>query len=231
VKYSPEGVTQPDTPPNQLSREEREQNWRLVFDGETFDGWTGFQQSEIPRAWRVLDGTLTIPGFAGEHPSPHERGDIRTIAAFENFELRLQWALAPGGNSGIFYFVREGVADLIWKVAPEIQLLDDERHADGLHPTRRAGALYDLFEPKCNALKPSGEYNDARLVVRGAHVEHWLNGYQVVAYELDSEDWRERVTRSKFHGLKDFARVRRGHLALQDHGDEVRFRSIRIREG
>ena len=157
------------------------------------------------------------------------RGDIVTESEFADFELRLQWAVEPGANSGIFFFAREGTADRIWKTAPEVQVLDDARHKDGALPSHRAGALYDIYEPKCNALKPPGEYNDARLVVRKGHVEHWLNGYRLVEYDLDSDDFRKRVAASKFRDQPQFARVQRGRLGLQDHGDVIRFRNIRLR--
>lgn len=230
VEYSTQGLPDGlDVEPNKLSDEERRENWRLLFDGRSLKGWSGFQRSTIPSGWRAEDGALTLPKFPGEMPSS-ERGDIRTVETFDDFELRLQWAIAPGGNGGIFFFVREGVEDRIWKVAPEVQILDDARHEDGVEPSHRAGGLYDIYPPKCDALRPAGEYNDVRLVVQDGHVEHWLNGYRVAQYEIDSADFGSRVAQSKFRDMKEFAKVHRGYLALQDHGDEVRFRSIRIRK-
>lgn len=215
---------------NKLSGEEQKEHWRLLFDGKTLQGWAGFQRSTIPPAWRVEQGVMMlVPNPPGKTP-PEERGDIRTVDAFGNFELRLQWAIAPGGNSGIFFFVREGVEERIWRTAPEMQVLDDTRHSDGRLLTHRAGALYDIYPPKCSALKPVGEYNDVRLVVRDGHVEHWLNGYKIVEYDLDSAEFAAQVAGSKFKSAPLFAKVHRGQLGLQDHADEVRFRSIRIRE-
>lgn len=230
LAYSTQGLsTGPGAKPNTLSNEEHKENWGLLFDGKSAKGWSGFQRSTIPSGWRVEQGALMLPRFAGEMPSS-ERGDIRTVEAFDNFELRLQWAIASGGNSGIFFFVREGVEDRIWKVAPEIQILDDARHEDGMKPSHRAGGLYDIYPPTCDALRPAGEYNDMRLVVRGRHVEHWLNGYRVAQYELDSKEFSSRVGLSKFREMSAFAKVHSGYFALQDHGDEVRFRNIRIRK-
>ena len=229
VPYSTEGLHAAGVQPNALSNAEREEGWRLLFDGGSLKGWSGFQRPDIPLVWQVRDGALTLAKLAGDKPGP-ERGDLRTIDAFGDFELRLQWAVAPGGNSGVFFFVREGVDQRIWRAAPEMQLLDDPRHRDGLLESHRAGALYDIYPPKCNALKAPGEYNDSRLLVRGGRVEHWLNGYRVVEYELDSDDFKARVARSKFRDAPHFATERRGHIALQDHADEIRFRSIRVRE-
>jgi hypothetical protein len=219
VAYSKDGLT-----PDEHGRE-----WQVLFDGKTTRGWRGFEDKAIPRAWRVEDGALTLSKLAEGAPT-EGRGDIVTDAEFGDFELRLQWAVEPGANSGIFFFAREGVADRIWKAAPEMQVLDDARHKDGELPSHRAGALYDIYEPKCNALRPAGEYNDARLVVRKGHVEHWLNGYRLVEYDLDSDDFRAKVKASKFRDQAEFARVHRGRLGLQDHGDVIRFRSIRLRK-
>jgi hypothetical protein len=229
VAYSKDGIVDAARAGNKLTWDENGQGFRLLFDGKSMHGWRGFEAKAIPRAWRVENGALTLSKLPSD-ASTEGRGDIVTDAEFANFELRLQWAVEPGANSGVFFFVREGVADRIWKAAPEVQVLDDARHKDGALPSHRAGALYDIYEPKCNALKPPGEYNEARLVVRKGHVEHWLNGYRLVKYDLDSDDFRKRVAASKFRDQPQFARVHRGRLGLQDHGDVIRFRSIRLRK-
>ena len=228
VTYSKDGIVDAAGSGNKLTSDERGQGWTLLFDGKSMSGWRGFDDKAIPRAWRVENGALTLSRLPTD-ASTEGRGDIVTESEFADFELRLQWAVEPGANSGIFFFAREGTADRIWKTAPEVQVLDDARHKDGALPSHRAGALYDIYEPKCNALKPPGEYNDARLVVRKGHVEHWLNGYKLVEYDLDSDDFRKRVAASKFRDQPQFARVQRGRLGLQDHGDVIRFRNIRLR--
>ncbi len=219
VAYSKDGLT----------ADERGGGWRTLFDGKTLHGWRGFDGKAAPRPWHVENGALLLTKLR-EGESFDGRGDIVSEAEFGNFELRLQWSVDSGANSGIFFFAREGVADRIWKAAPEVQVLDDARHEDGALPSHRAGALYDIYEPKCNALNPVGEYNDVRLIVRNGHVEQWLNGYRLVEYELDSDDFRKRVAASKFRDQPEFARVHRGRLGLQDHGDVIRFRRIRVRE-
>lgn len=229
VTHSEEGIVDASSSGNALTTDERDRQWRLLFDGKSTQGWRGFENPAIPQTWRVENGALTLTKLnPGEATTG--RGDIVTDAEFGNFELRLQWAVEPGANSGIFFFARERAADRIWKAAPEMQVLDDARHADGALPSHRAGALYDIFAPKCDAAKPAGEYNDARLVVRNGKAEHWLNGYRIVEYDLDSDAYRAGVAASKFRDQQEFARVRRGKLGLQDHGDVVRFRSIRVRE-
>ncbi|WP_331067861.1 membrane dipeptidase [Steroidobacter sp.] len=229
VRFSREGLFGDTDQLNSLLPDERGSGWRSLFDGRSMRGWRGYDSKQAPAAWRVETGALTL---AKLEPSQSRQGraDLITDAAFENFELRLQWKVAPGANGGLFFFVREGAADRIWKTAPELQILDDAHHEDGALPSHRSGGLYDLFPPACNAVRPVGEYNDARLVVNGSHVEHWLNGYLVTRYDLDSAGFQERLEHSKFRDEPTFAKVRRGSIGLQDHGDAVSFRNIRIRE-
>lgn len=227
--YSKEGLAQgAHTKPNALLADESPSRWRLLFDGRSLNGWTAFQRKEIPTAWHVADGAVSLTPLREGEPITG-RADLRTTETFDNFELRLQWAIAPGGNSGMFFFVREGVEDRIWKVAPEMQFMDDATHEDGIELSHRSGGLYDLYAPRCNALKPPGEYNDVRLIVDHGHVEHWLNGYRVVEYDLDSADFSSHLAHSKFRDLQQFAVSHSGYLALQDHGDAIRFRNIRVR--
>src|SRR5512134_2871917 len=168
--------------------------WRPLFDGRTTAGWRGFRQDSMPAGWRVVDGALTRVA---------EAGDIVTVEQFANFELELEWSVAPGGNSGIMFRVTED-SDATYKSGPEMQVLDDAAH-------------------------PDGQWNAVRLVVNGAHVEHWLNGVKVVEYELWSPEWEAQVAATKFAQWPGYGRARAGHIALQDHGDRVSYRSIRIR--
>lgn len=229
VAYSAEGLRDQATRgANALSEPEVKQQWHLLFDGKSLNGWKGFQRATIPATWHVADGNLSV-GKWHEGDPMDERGDVRTAAEFANFELRLQWAATPNSNSGIFFLAREGVAESIFEGAPELQILDDARHEDGELPAHRAGGLYDLYAPRCNALRPIGQYNDVRLVVDHGHVEHWLNGYRVLEYELGTPQWRQQVANSKFKDMPQFGVARSGFIALQDHGDVIRFRNIRAR--
>ena len=202
------------------SAADRAEGWRALFDGRTTAGWRGFRRQDVPDGWRVVDGALTRVGGGG---------DIVTVATFGNFELSLEWKVAPGGNSGILYRVTED-AEATYHTGPEMQVLDDAAHGDGQSRLTAAGSNYGLYEAPAGVVRPAGEWNTARVLVKGDHVEHWLNGVKTVEYELGSADWERRVRASKFNEWPGYGRARRGHIALQDHGDLVAFRNIRIRE-
>lgn len=194
-------------------------NWRPLFDGRTTAGWRGFRMDSVPAGWRVVDGALTRVGGGG---------DIITTDRFANFELELEWNVVPGGNSGIMFRVTED-SDATYKSGPEMQVLDDAAHRDGQSQLTAAGANYGLDAAPAGIVKPAGEWNAVRLVVNGPHVEHWLNGTKVVEYELWSPAWEAKVAATKFAQWPGYGRARSGHIALQDHGDWVAYRNIRIR--
>lgn len=215
-----------NTVPNDLSEVERKQGWRLLWDGKSAAGWRSAKSDAVPsRGWRMKDGELTVTGGGG--------GDIVTEESFSAFELQLDFQLTPGANSGIKYFVGDGEA-----VGLEYQLLDDERHADarqGKDGNRTLASLYDI-QPRGRlmtnvGIAPKvGEWQHARIVAKAdGSVEHWLNGVQVLSFNRNSEDFRNRVAASKFKSVDTFGGMERGRILLQDHGDEVRFRSIKIR--
>ena len=195
--------------------------WIALFDGTDLSAWRGYRRPDLPPAWQARDGRLTfVPGEEG--------GDIVTREQFDDFELELDWRVGPAGNSGVFYRASEDF-EVIWHGAPELQILDDAGHADGQDPMTSAAAAYALYPPSQQVVKPAGEWNEVRVVARGPHVEHWLNGVKVVEYEAGSEDWNQRVAGSKFAEYPGFGEARRGHIGLQDHGDTVWFRDIRVR--
>ena len=196
-----------------------DESWRPLFDGRSLAGWRSFTSDAPAAGWRALDGMLVRDGSGG---------DLLTADEFGDFELRLQWKIAAGGNSGIFFRVRREGAQ-VWECGPEMQILDNARHVDGKEPRTSAGANYGLHAPVRDVTRPVGEWNDVTLRVADAHVEHWLNGVKVVEYQRWSREWEALVKSSKFVTLPAYGRARRGHIALQDHGDPVWFRDLRIR--
>jgi hypothetical protein len=202
-----------------LSDAEKKAGWKLLFDGKTLAGWRGFKTETPPSGWKAIDGVLSREAAGG---------DIMTVEEFGDFELSLEWKLAKGGNSGIFFHVtKEG--DETWWSGPEFQVLDNTVHRDGKVELTSAGSNYALHPPIRDVTKPVGEWNSVRILVKGPHVEHWMNGVKIVEYELWSEDWHQRVKASKFDKIPIYGRAKRGHIALQDHGDPVWYRNIKIR--
>lgn len=216
----PASAQEPSVPPNTLSAAEKQAGWKLLFDGQTTRGWRGYQKKETPAGWVVEEGTLTRAAPAG---------DIITEKQYKDFELSLEWKISEGGNSGIMYRVTEGAEDT-YETGPEMQVLDDARHPDGHNRLTSAGSDYGLYAAPAGIVKPAGEWNAVRIVVKGRHVEHWLNGTKVVEYELESPDWEAKVAASKFRQWPGYGRAPKGHIALQDHGDRVWYRNIKIRE-
>jgi hypothetical protein len=173
----------------------------------------------LPSGWQAVDGALTRVGPGA---------DIITRDEFTNFDLQLQWNISPGGNSGIMYRVTEADS-ATYRTGPEMQVLDDGGHPDGGSRLTAAGSVYGLYPAPEGVVRPAGEWNDARILVQGNHVEHWLNGQKIAGYEFGSPDWEARVKQSKFNEWKGYGRASSGHIALQDHGDRVAYRNIRIK--
>lgn len=206
---------------NQITDREKDDGWILLFDGKTLENWKGYQQAEVPDSWKVVDGTL--------HFAPDgERGDVLTTAQFENFELSLEWRISENGNSGIMFGVSED-HDRPYETGPEMQVLDNDGHADGKNPLTSAGSNYALHAPLVDATRPVGSWNQARIIVDRGAVEHWLNEQRVVVYQLGSDEWNALVAGTKFAEMPGYGLNRRGHIALQDHGDPVWYRNIKIK--
>jgi len=194
--------------------------WRPLFDGKTTAGWRGFKREGMPASWVVEDRTLFCRGGGG---------DIITVEQFTNFQLALDWKISPGGNSGIFFHVAEGEHNTVWRTGPEMQILDNAGHRDGQNPATSAGSNYALHAPPTDVTRALGEWNHSSITVNGPLVQHWLNGVKQFEYELWSDEWRALVADSKFASMPDYGMMKTGHIALQDHGDEVWFRNIKIR--
>jgi hypothetical protein len=221
------GALADETALNTLTEEEKKTGFKLLFDGKSTENFRGYNMKEMPPGWKVIDGVLTrVAGGAGGKGAGGG-DDIITKEQYDNFEFKVQWRVGKGVNSGILYRVVEG-AVTSWHVAPEMQVLDNEGFGDP-NPLHHAGALYDLYAPSKDVRRPVSEWNDVRLVVNGNHVEHWLNGVKVVECEIGSDDWNERVAKSKFKDKPKFAKATKGHLCLQDHSGRIEYRNIKIR--
>lgn len=225
---------------NTLTDYEKRKGWRLLWDGKSTDGWRGAKLDHFPKkGWEMKDGILTV--LASDGGESTNGGDIVTIDQFSDFELKVDFKITEGANSGIKYYVdpdlNKGSGSAI---GPEFQILDDKKHPDakmGVSGNRTIGSLYDLITAK-NLSVPSrgkpfngiGQWNRARIVSKDGHVEHWLNGYKVVEYERGTQMWKALVAYSKYKKWPEFGEKPQGHILLQDHGDKVHFRSIKIRE-
>lgn len=230
-----------EQPPNTLTAAEEAAGWKLLFDGSTFQGWRGIGRDLIPEGhWTIEDGAIRKIA-SGDVPTapdgqPLEGGDIMTTSTYGDFELVFEWKVSPGGNSGIKYNVSEEMSlaspPVHAALGFEYQILDDDLHPDAQNgPTRTASALYDLMPPiAAKQLLPVGSYNRGRIVFHGTHGEHWLNGARVLEFELDSSSFDSAFAASKYQPIAGFAEKRSGYLVLQDHGDDVWFRNIKIRE-
>lgn len=198
--------------------------WELLFDGTSLKRWRGFRRDDVPASWRIESGVLA---FAPDS-APNARGDIMTRDAWRDFDLVYSWRVAPGSNSGVMWRVSEDM-QYPWQTGPEMQVLDDERHSDGQIPTHRAGSMFDLVAPPANIVRPVGEWNDARVLAEGTRVRLWLNGTQTADVDFASEEGKRLLAASKFRTMPRFAQNDSGHVVLQDHGDRVWYRDVRIR--
>jgi hypothetical protein len=226
---------------NTLTAAERAAGWRLLFDGKTLTGWRGLGSDSAPTAhWEVVDGSIVkIPsGKVAKMPDgqPANDFDLMTVDTFRDFEFAFQWKATPAMNSGVKYNVSEEFslknAGNHAALGFEYQLIDDSSLNDGVDnklPSHRAGALYDLLPTNdAKGLRPVGEWNSSRIVFRGNHGEHWLNGAKIVDFDLGTARMDSALAKSKYRNIKGFADRRAGHIILQDHGDEVFFRDLKI---
>ncbi len=209
------------TPPSLAPAANSPEPWRTLFDGTSLDAWRGYKGAPVPAGWHIVAGTL-----AKDAPV----ADIVTKDEFADFELEFEWKIGDGGNSGIFYRGAEEYEHIYWS-GPEYQLLDDVHGEDNKTRLTCAGAAYGIYPSPPGHLKPVGEWNTTRILVKGSHVEHWLNGFKLLEYEIGSPDWLARVKASKFSAWPNYGLARSGHIGLQgDHSGTLAFRKIRIRD-
>ncbi|MBR3775203.1 MAG: DUF1080 domain-containing protein [Alistipes sp.] len=207
---------------NTLTKKERKAGWQLLWNGKDLSGWkSNSPNGDMNKGWKAVDGELVIMAGSGA-------GDIITEKRYHDFELSIDFKITEGANSGIKYFIGENGS-----IGCEFQILDDENHPDakmGFNGNRRLGSLYDLIPADGWALVAKRDWNTARIVVRGNHVEHWLNGVKILEYEKNNDMWDTIVSHSKFAKVENFAGGDGGHILLQDHNDEVHYRNLKIRE-
>jgi hypothetical protein len=224
---------------NELSPAQLRSGWRMLFDGTTLNGWRGLGSDSVPSAhWKVEEGTIhklpsgAVPRMPDGQPAAGT--DLMTDSTWRDFELTFQWRVAPGANSGVKYNVSEEISQRAANHAAlgfEYQVLDDSLNEDNKVASHRAGALYDLVPPNdYKRLAPVGQWNRSAIIIRGNHGEHWLNGARVVAFDLGTPQFDSVLTASKYKGIAGFAERRAGHIVLQDHGDEVWYRNLKLRE-
>ena len=198
-----------------------EEGVTVLFDGTNGDNFRGYRKDKLPDGWEVADGALHFKKGSGA-------GDIITKEQFENFELTFEWKISEGGNSGIMYHVKE-LDGPPYLTGPEYQILDNTKHNDGKKPETSAASCYALYACSEDATKPVGEWNESKLVVNNNKIEHWLNGKKVVEYTIGSDDWNKRIAASKFKDWKEFGKHSKGHIAFQDHGDDVWYKNIKVK--
>ena len=208
-----------------------EPSYDMLFNGQDLSGWHKYGGGPVGSAWKVDNGSLYLDVSNKNDQGVVGGGDIVTDESYEDYELILEWKIAECGNSGIIYNVIEE-PDLAypWMSGPEMQVLDNSCHPDAKIYTHKAGDLYDMISGDSTAVKPAGEWNEARLVVTDGKVEHWLNGVKMVEYANSGDSWKAMIAKSKFKDMPRFGSATGGKIALQDHGDGVWYRNIRVRE-
>ncbi len=193
--------------------------WVSLFDGKTIAHWRGFKEKTAPASWKVEDGAITRVA---------EGVDLVSLEQYADFEFEWEWKVPPGGNSGVMFHVSEAF-EKTYHSGPEYQLLDNAGHDDGKNPMTTAASSHSIAAPIHDMTKPVGEWNQSRLVVKGPHVEHWLNGMKMLEYEMWTPEWKALVKASKFNEFPEYGMQKTGHLVLQNHGDHVQFRNLRVR--
>jgi hypothetical protein len=199
--------------------------WISLFDGKTFTGWRSFKGQDVSPAWKIADGSIML-----DHSSGEKGGDLLTNEEYEDYELSLEWKIDSCGNSGvIFNVVEDQKYNEVWETGPEMQVLDNTCHPDAKIIKHRAGDLYDLISCSTETVKPAGEWNEARIVSKDASYEFYLNGTKTVTFTMHTPEWDQMIAKSKFKDMPAFGKATKGHIALQDHGDKVWYRNIKIR--
>lgn len=210
---------------NKLTKAEKKAGWKLLFDGNSMNGWKSFK-NKTGNSWVVASGELHCKGSTTDKSDL--RADLITTDQYENFELSIDWKLAKTGNSGILYHVLE-TYDAPYLTGPEYQLIDDEGFPEKLEDWQKTGADYAMYTASSKPAKPVGEYNNTKIIFNKGHVEHWLNGVKVLEFQAWSDDWNKRKAAGKWKDAKAYGMSKTGYICLQDHGSEIWFKNIKIK--
>ena len=213
-----------------LTEDEKKEGWQLLFDGSSTAGWHSYGKPVAGSSWKTADGVLYLDSTKTD--GKRDEGDLVTDKEYENFHLALDWKLAPGGNSGIIFLIKEDSAKYkrTYETGPEMQVLDNDGHKDGKIEKHHAGDLYDLVASSTEPVKPIGEWNHAEIRLDKGRLDFYLNGTNIVTTTMWDDNWNKMVAGSKFKTMPDFAKFKKGKIALQDHGDPVWFKNIKIKE-
>jgi len=217
--------------PNTLSQKEKNDGWQLLFDGQTTNGWHTYGKQATGKAWIIEDGTLHLNAAAKKNFTTNEGGDIVTNDEFDNFDLKLEWKISKNGNSGIMIYVKEDANkyEQPYFTGPEMQVLDNAGHADAKIYKHKAGDLYDLIASSKEVVKPVGEWNAVEIIAKNGQLDFYLNGEHTVNTIMWDDNWRKMIAASKFKAWPDFGTFKKGRIDLQDHGDDVWYRNIKIK--
>ena len=211
---------------NTLSKKEKKQGWSLLFNGKDFSGWHIYLKPDAKPGWSIVDGAITTDRHNGG-----EQGDLVTDGSYANYELRLQWKIEKGGNSGIIFNVNEDPKyGATYVTGPEMQVLDNKDASDNKLANHLAGSLYDLIPADPKAVHPAGVWNTVKIRQENGHITFWMNDHKVVDTQIGDDHWKQMVSHSKFKDVPEFAAFRQGHIALQYHGGIVRYRNVKIRQ-
>ncbi len=214
-----------------LTSQEQKDGWKLLFDGKTTNGWHGYGKQTVPKIWKAENGTLRLDAASRKNFTTDEGGDIVTDDEFDNFHLKLEWKISRKGNSGIMFYVHEDTAkyNRPYFTGPEMQVLDNDGHADAKIFKHKAGDLYDLIPSTKDATKPVGEWNQVEIISNNGKLDFYLNGEHNVSTTMWNDNWRNMIAASKFKAWPAFGTFKKGKIDLQDHGDDVWFRNIKIK--
>ncbi len=224
-------ITTMNAEQNTLTATEKNNGWQLLFDGKTTNGWHSYGRQTPGKTWKAVDGMLYFDGASKQTFTTDEGRDIVTDEEFDNFDLKLDWKISKGGNSGIIFYVKEDTVKYkeSYHTGPEMQIVDNEGHKDGKIFKHKAGDLYDLIASPKDASKPIGEWNHVEIMANNGKLDFYLNGEHTVSTTMWDDNWRKMIAGSKFNQWADFGTYKKGRIDLQDHGDDVWFRNIKIR--